>query len=79
MEAGDPPPQMHLQMAECQCAPITRFLARVIEFVLDVGNMLEHFALYRFLAGTLRSLYELVNRPVGGRLERFFGGLRGLL
>jgi len=54
-------------------------VARVIEFVLDVGNMLEHFALYRFLAGTLRSLYELVNRPVGGRLGRFFGGLRGLL
>ncbi|XP_026833313.1 uncharacterized protein LOC6545162 isoform X6 [Drosophila erecta] len=66
------------QVVECQCAPITRFVARVIEFVLDVGNMLEHFALYRFLAGTLRSLYELVDRPVGGRLGRFFVGLRGL-
>lgn len=67
-----------VHVVECQCAPITRFVARVIEFVLDVGNMLEHFALYRFLAGTLRSLYELVDRPVGGRLGRFFVGLRGL-
>ncbi|KAI8039281.1 hypothetical protein M5D96_008004, partial [Drosophila gunungcola] len=56
--SGDSRRQL-MQVAECQCAPITRFVARVIEFVLDVGNMLEHFALYRFLAGTLRSLYEL--------------------
>lgn len=63
---------------ECKCAAITRFVARVIDFMLDVSNLLEHFSLYRFLAGTLRSLYALVNRPMG-RLERLFGGLRGLL
>lgn len=63
---------------ECKCAAITRFVARIIEFVMDASNLLEHFSLYRFLAGTLRSLYALVNRPMG-RLERLFGGLRGLL
>lgn len=65
-------------IAECKCAPITRFVARLIEFVMDLSNMLEHFTLYRFLAGTLRSLYALVNRPMG-RLERLFAGVRGLL
>ncbi|KAL7732733.1 hypothetical protein ACLKA6_005879 [Drosophila palustris] len=70
--------ELQPMIVECKCAPITRFVARVIEFVLDVGNLLEHFTLYRFLAGTLRSLYALVNRPLG-RLERLFGGFRGLL
>lgn len=65
-------------IVECKCAPITRFVARLIDFVLDVGNLLEHFTLYRFLAGTLRTLYALVNRPMG-RLERLFAGFRGLL
>lgn len=72
------PPSVHLVQQECKCAAITRFVARCIDFMLDVSNLLEHFSLYRFLAGTLRSLYALVNRPMG-RLERLFGGLRGLL
>lgn len=67
-----------MPIVECKCAPITRFVARLIDFVLDVGNLLEHFTLYRFLAGTLRTLYALVNRPMG-RLERLFAGFRGLL
>lgn len=72
------PPCSVLVQQECKCAAITRFVARCIDFMLDVSNLLEHFSLYRFLAGTLRSLYALVNRPMG-RLERLFGGLRGLL
>ncbi|EDW76733.2 uncharacterized protein Dwil_GK20119 [Drosophila willistoni] len=71
--------QLIVQLApECKCAPITRFVARIIDFVTDVSNLLEHFTLYRFLMGTLRSFYALVNRPLG-RLERLFASFRGLL
>lgn len=46
---------------DCQCAPITRFIARIIEFILDISNFLEHFTLYKFFIKTLKNLYALVN------------------
>uniref|UniRef100_A0A1I8M352 Uncharacterized protein n=1 Tax=Musca domestica TaxID=7370 RepID=A0A1I8M352_MUSDO len=62
----------------CQCAPITRFIARVIDFILDISNFLEHFTLYKFFLNTLRQLYELANCRLT-QLEKALVYLRSLL
>lgn len=46
--------------SECRCARITRFVAVVIDFLLDVGNLLRNFTLYRFFVGVLNGFYRLV-------------------
>uniref|UniRef100_A0A0K8WJL6 Uncharacterized protein n=2 Tax=Bactrocera latifrons TaxID=174628 RepID=A0A0K8WJL6_BACLA len=56
---------------DCKCAPITRFVARTIDFLLDVSNMLMYFTLYRFLVNTLKSLYSMVNCSIPF-FKRFF-------
>ena len=45
----------------CQCAPITRFIARVINYITDLSNFFENFTLYRFFLNTLKYLYRLVD------------------
>lgn len=55
---------------ECRCAKITRFIAILIEFLLDVGNLLRNFNLYKFFVGVLQGFYRLVGffgrKPSGG-------------
>uniref|UniRef100_A0A182NEN6 KASH domain-containing protein n=1 Tax=Anopheles dirus TaxID=7168 RepID=A0A182NEN6_9DIPT len=46
---------------ECRCARITRFIAWLIEFLLDIGNVVRNFTLYRFFVGVLNGFYRLVD------------------
>uniref|UniRef100_A0A182JWQ3 Uncharacterized protein n=1 Tax=Anopheles christyi TaxID=43041 RepID=A0A182JWQ3_9DIPT len=46
---------------ECRCARITRFIAWLIDFLLDIGNVMRNFTLYRFFVGVLNGFYRLVD------------------
>uniref|UniRef100_A0A182M7P2 Uncharacterized protein n=1 Tax=Anopheles culicifacies TaxID=139723 RepID=A0A182M7P2_9DIPT len=46
---------------ECRCARITRFIAWLIDFLLDIGNVVRNFTLYRFFVGVLNGFYRLVD------------------
>uniref|UniRef100_A0A182F1V1 Uncharacterized protein n=1 Tax=Anopheles albimanus TaxID=7167 RepID=A0A182F1V1_ANOAL len=45
---------------ECRCARITRFIAWLLDFMLDIGNVVRNFTLYRFFVGVLNGFYRLV-------------------
>lgn len=46
---------------ECRCARITRFIATLIDFLFDIGNLLRNFTLYKFFVGVLNGFYRLVD------------------
>uniref|UniRef100_A0A182YPD2 Uncharacterized protein n=1 Tax=Anopheles stephensi TaxID=30069 RepID=A0A182YPD2_ANOST len=46
---------------ECRCARITRFIAWLIDYLLDIGNVVRNFTLYRFFVGVLNGFYRLVD------------------
>uniref|UniRef100_A0A182P2S4 KASH domain-containing protein n=1 Tax=Anopheles epiroticus TaxID=199890 RepID=A0A182P2S4_9DIPT len=46
---------------ECRCARITRFIAWLIDFLLDISNVVRNFTLYRFFVGVLNGFYRLVD------------------
>lgn len=48
-----------ISFRECRCAKITRFIARVLEFLMDVTNVIKNWRLYRFLAYTMNTFYKI--------------------
>lgn len=45
---------------ECRCAPIARFLATVIEFIMDWTNIYRNWLLYKYFIAMLKNFYLLV-------------------
>lgn len=45
---------------ECRCARITRFIARVLNFIMDCTNAIRNWILYKFFIDTLKSFYKII-------------------
>lgn len=48
-----------ISFRECRCAKITRFIARILHFLMDVTNVIKNWRLYRFLAFTMKTFYKI--------------------
>lgn len=48
-----------ITLRECRCAKITRFMARVFNFLMDITNLIKNWRLYRFLTNTLNTFYKI--------------------
>lgn len=46
---------------KCRCSKISRFLTRVVDFVLDFTNFIKKFNLYKCLVNLIRKLYDAIN------------------
>jgi hypothetical protein len=46
----------------CRCARITRFIAFLLDYLLDYFNLLRNFILYKFFMNTIYTFYGMVGR-----------------
>lgn len=45
---------------ECRCAAIARFMANVVDFMMDWTNVFRNWALYKYFVDMLTNFYRLV-------------------
>jgi len=46
---------------KCHCQSITRFISKMINFLIDCTNIIKNFLLYRFFIKILNDFYMLAN------------------
>lgn len=58
--------QIIFTSSECKCAPITRFIARTLDYLMDLTNVVKNWILYKYFLSTVKSFYKIVEQTGKG-------------
>jgi hypothetical protein len=58
-----------IEKYQCRCARITRFIASMIDYLLDYVNLFRNFILYKFLMDTICGFYRMIGSFGSGVME----------